>query len=202
MAHNIDVFGRQADEVRSIFGDLPIIEAPADVLLLVTAAEHDRGRRGDPNKCMFSRACKRAYGSKAVLFYPNVAYIDMVDPTLEPGEPSRRVVMRFQLPARTKRQLEAFDQGTDEGFEMTFLLKGVSPAATRAAKIQAERVRKERAKLAAKAEADGVELEPAELKRRAVLAARARKGHETRRAHALLGIRSGHGRIKTTGGAE
>ena len=75
-----DFFGRQAEEVRSIFGDLEIVEARVDHVVYVTALEHEHGKRGDPNKCMFSEACKRALGSKAVLFYPTVAYIDIIDP--------------------------------------------------------------------------------------------------------------------------
>jgi hypothetical protein len=176
---NPDVFGRQAEEVRSIFGDLEIIEAKTDFVVYVTAEEHQFGKRGDPNNCMFSQACKRAFGSKGVLFYPTVAYVDMVDPR----DSSRRIVMRFQLPAATRQQLEDFDAGIGGALEASFILKAIRPSETLAAK--AKRSRAGRQKLSA-------------TERSAAKSEAAKKGHETRRSKALLGVRSGSGQVHTT----
>jgi hypothetical protein len=175
-----DVFGRQADEVRSIFGALEIVEAKTDFVVYVTAEEHETGVRGDPNRCMFSNACKRAFGSKGVLFYPTIAYVDMVDPR----DSSRRIVMRFQLPPETRKQLEDFDAGIGDFQEASFILKAVRPSERLAAKAKRSRQRKR-----------AQQLSPAE--RTAAKSEAATKGHQTRRTKALMGIRSGSGQIHT-----
>jgi hypothetical protein len=172
-----DVFRRQADEVRAIFGGLEIIEATTDIVVYVTAEEQQYSKRGDPNNCMFSNACKRAFGSQGVLFYPSVAYVDMIDPR----DPTRRIVMRFLLPPDTRRKLESFDLDASVPQEATFFLKAVPRGQTLAAKAKAQRKRAAAARPAMTAER----------------AEAAKKGHATRRARALMGVRSGQGQIRT-----
>ena len=134
-----DTFGRQSTEVRSIFGDLEIVESKTDFVVYVTADEHQKGVRGDPNNCMFSQACKRALGSHGVLFYPTVAYVDMIDP--RPGR-SGRIVMRFGLPAYTRKALEDFDAEVGGFKEASFLLKAIRPSERLAAKAKRSRARR------------------------------------------------------------
>ena len=165
MASSKDVFHRQADEVRSIFGDLEIVEAKTDFVVYVTADEQEHSERGNPNKCMFSNACKRAFGSKGVLFYPTIAYVDMIDPT----DPTQRIVMRFMLPRETRRRLEDFDMGIGETKEATFVLKAVSKTRTLAYMAQ-DKKRRARRKLIQETPPEVVE------KRKAT----AQKGRETR----------------------
>jgi hypothetical protein len=175
-----DVFQRHTVAVRNIFGDLPIVEAKADFVVYVSADEHQTGVRGDPNNCMFSQACKRAFGSKGVLFFPTVAYVDMLDP----DDSSRRIVMRFVLPIKTREKLEAFDMDADERIESTFILKAVPK--TR----QLAHMKKYAAQHKIRAEVSDE-----------VIAARkvaAAKGQKTRRDKRLMGVRSGTGQVLPT----
>lgn len=181
-AANPDVFRRQTEEVRSIFGELEVVEATSDFVVYVTAQEQEESERGNPNTCMFSAACKRAFGSKGVLFYPTVAYVDMIDPE----DPSRRIVMRFMLPQKTRDRLEAFDRGEGDTQEATFVLKAVPKTRTLAHQLKIAR-RSRRRRL--------LQVTPAEVAERRK--ASAKKGHETRRSKALMGVRSGSGQIHT-----
>jgi hypothetical protein len=174
-----DVFGRQTEEVRSLFGDLEIVEARTDFVVYVTSEEHQRGVRGDPNNCMFSQACKRALGSKGVLFFPTVAYVDLIDPR----NSDRRIVMRFGLPPYTRRALEDFDADVGSFKEASFLLKAIPPSERLAAKSKRSRARR---------------LNPTEVTE--ARSAAAKKGHQTRNNKALLGVRSGTGQVHTLAG--
>jgi hypothetical protein len=182
---DVDFFDRHTKEIRRLYGTLPIEDARADFLVHVVAADQEEGEPGNPNTCMFSRACKRAFGSHAVLFYPTVAYVDMLDP----HDNSRRVVFRFKLPTKTRKRLEEFDLGRGAVAEATFLLKAVSPsqrlAATR--RKQRQRVRE--------IAAGKREVSP---ERSAI----AKRGHETRRRANIFGIRSGTGQIPTSSNSQ
>lgn len=185
-AANLDAFKRQTQEVREIFGDLEIIEAKTDFIVYVTAEEQETSVRGDPNNCMFATACKRAFGSKGVLFYPTVAYVDMLDP----NDSSRRIVMRFRLPTTTRKKLEDFDAvppGGLKGREATFILKAVPKTHTLAAQAKHSK-RRRRLLQMGKAEVSPTRSEGS------------KKGHQTRRAKALMGVRSGAGQIHTREG--
>jgi hypothetical protein len=190
--NNADVFGRQADEVRQIFGDLEIVEAKTDFVVYVTAEEQERSVRGNPNKCMFSNACKRAFGSKGVLFYPTVAYVDMIDP----ADASQRLVMRFKLPSETREKLEAFDRGDMDGArEATFVLKAV-PKSQQLAYMAKKKRDQSRRKLIQQTFEDA-EQEAEEQEKRKASAA---KGRQTRRDKTLMGVRSGSGKVHTRNG--
>ena len=177
-----DVFGRQADDVRSIFGDLEIVEAKTDFVVYVTADEQENSERGNPNKCMFSNACKRAFGSKGVLFYPTVAYVDMIDP----ADFSQRIVMRFTLPRATRNRLENFDLGVGDAKEAAFVLKAVPKTRTLSYMAKDAR-RRTRRKLIQ-------ETSPEVAERRKAAAA---KGRATKEFTSLIGVRSGTGQIHT-----
>jgi hypothetical protein len=177
-----DVFYRQSAEVASIFGDLEIVEAKADFVVYVTADEQQQGISGDPNNCMFALGCKRAFGSKGVLFYPTIAYVDMLDPS----DPSRRIVMRFMLPAETRRRLEAFDRGEGGFKEATFILKAVPKYKTLAQQAK-QKLKQKRALLRGSHSAEYIE------SRKAAAA----KALHTRRNSRLMGVRSGTGQVHT-----
>src|SRR5215471_718076 len=120
----IDIGGRQIAEIRKLYGDLPVFDADSDMIVYVNLDDQEYGVPGDPNNCMFSRACKRAFGSQGVLFYPTVAYVDM----LHPSDNSQRAVFRFYLPKPTRRRLERFEWDRNHAIEATFLLKAVPPS--------------------------------------------------------------------------
>jgi hypothetical protein len=183
-SHNPDVFQRQSQEVKSILGeDLEIVEARSDFVVYVTAEEQETSVRGDPNNCMFSNACKRAFGSKGVLFYPSVAYVDMIDPR----NPTRRIIMRFILPPETRARLEDFDRAQGEIREATFILKAVPKSQT--LRAQAIRGRKRHRLLTSGRR----EVSPTR-------SAGSKKAHETRKKNMLMGVRSGVGQIHTRNG--
>jgi hypothetical protein len=183
MADHPDIYGRQATEVRKLMGDLPIVEAKEDFIVYVTTSDQEKGVPGDPNNCMFSLACKRAFGSRGVLFFPTVAYVDMIDP----DDQNRRIIMRFRLPTETRTRLEQFDketQGARAGFhEATFRLRKV----TKSYRLGARKTRQRNDRRRKNHTPDPV------------LSARAKKSAETRRNRRLMGVRSGVGLIHTEG---
>jgi hypothetical protein len=181
VASSQDMFQRQAQEVRSIFGDLKIVEAIADFVVYVTADEQEHSVPGDPNKCMFANACKRAFGSKGVLFYPSVDLLD-------PRDPSQRIVMRFHLPTETRQRLEAFDRGEGGLREATFILKAV-PKSRRLAESAKARRKYDRARR--------LRVENGLPEVSAEKQAAARKAHVTRRTSRLMGVRTGTGQVHT-----
>ena len=73
------------------FGDLPVVEAKANLQVQPIAEDIENAVPGDPQNCAFAKACKRMYGSKGVLFFSTVAYIDLLD-----GK-GRRVAMRHTI---------------------------------------------------------------------------------------------------------
>ena len=178
-----DIGGREIAEIRKILGEYPVLDAPSDMLVYVNLDDQEHGVPGDPNKCMFSRACKRAFGSHGVLFYPTVAYVDM----LHPDDNSQRVVFRFYLPTATRRRLERFEWDRNVAIEATFLLKAV-PKSRRLSR----RRKRERERAAALREGRRI-VDP---KRREAQ----KRAAETRRAGELLGIRSGSGKVHTAKG--
>lgn len=117
---NKDIYGRQIVEVRQFFGDYPIIEATADTFIYVSADDAAMAIPGDARRCSFANACKRSYGSRGVLFYKTVAYIDMKYPVT--GE---HVVFRFAIKEETRKAIEALDLDGDRR-EGTFRLYAIS----------------------------------------------------------------------------
>ena len=169
-----DLKGREARDVRSMFGDLPLIEAKAEMIVYVSASDVETGVPGDPEHCMFSQACKRAFGSRAVLFYPTVAYVDMLD------EDGHRIVMRFRVADKTRRALQRFDalHAAAKDAEATFRLFPIPPKAT----LEAMRKRQRQRTKAIKSGKHTVS---------STRSAGSKKAARTRRNKALMGMRVG-----------
>ena len=170
----LDLKGREARDVRATFGGLPLVEAKADTYIYVSKDDIEQAVPGDPNNCMFSKACKRSFGSRAVLFYPSVAYVDM-------SVGGKRVVMRFHLPKKSHDAILAFD-ANDDVREETFLLKSVSRSRT--LEMSRRRQKEWKGELAA-----GIRQK--DPKKVAV----AEKSQQTRRNRVLFGIRDGRGDV-------
>jgi hypothetical protein len=132
-----DIFGRQTAEVRRIIGTYPIVEATADILIYVNAGDAAGAIPGDPNNCVFAKACKRSYGSRGVLFFPTVAYIDM------PNEEGERVIFRARVKEKTRQAIEALDVLGDR-YEGTFRLYAMPPSETISARRKAAHRRRRR----------------------------------------------------------
>jgi hypothetical protein len=176
----IDIGGREIKEIRKLFGEFPVIDASSDMLVYVNLEDQELGVPGDPSNCMFSRACKRAFGSQGVLFYPTVAYVDMLDPS----DNSQRVVMRFLLPKKTRQRLERFEWDRNHTIEATFLLKAVPKTKRTVERRKFERKRQTDLKSGKR------QIDP---KRSAA----AKRAHKDKAYDRLLGIRSGSGQIHT-----
>lgn len=167
-----DFKGREAHDIRQTFGDLPLVEAKAEMIVYVSRAEIDHSVRADPHNCMFSNACKRAFGSRAVLFYPTIAYVDMLD------ENGQRIVMRFRIGAKARAAIEAFDNAEGPQVEGTFKLSPVGKGQTLAESNKRARQRQRNIQngqhTVSPTRSDG-----------------AKRAAETRRDKALLGLRVG-----------
>jgi hypothetical protein len=174
-----DVGGREIKEVRKILGEYPVIDSTADMVVYVNLQDQEFGVPGDPHNCMFSRACKRAFGSHGVLFYPTVAYVDM----LNPKDQNERVVFRFQLPKETRERLERFEWDRSHAVEASFLLKAVSKSNRLTARRASQRKRDGELKDGKRA------VDP---RRSAAAKEGARRRREEQR---LLGIRSGTSQV-------
>lgn len=127
--NTVDFKGREAGDLRQAFGELPIVEAKADTIVYVSRDEIGHSVRRDPHNCVFANACKRAFGSRAVLFYPTIAYVDMLD------SEGNRVVMRFRVSSKTRAAIERFDQVGDAA-EATFVLSAIPKGSTLAAEAK------------------------------------------------------------------
>ena len=166
----VDFKGREAHDVREMFGNLPLVEAKHSMVVYVSKPDIDQAVPRDPNNCVFAQACKRAFGSQAVLFYPTVAYVDMLD------EDGKRIVMRFRVTEKTRAAIERFDL-TQSAAEATFVLQPVPPTMTLAAKTVQQRKRR-------KAYEAGVEKHPTRIEG-------GKKAYATRRNKELMGLRVG-----------
>src|SRR5215475_3722929 len=169
-----DAGGRRVVEDRKILGQYPVIDAPTDMIVYVNLQDQELGVPGDPHNCMFSRACKRAFGSHGVLFYPTVAYVDMLDP----NDNDRRVVYRFKLPKETRQRLMRFEWDRNHAVEATFKLKAVP---------KSERIKERRKEQKRRSDElrTGTRTVDPERSRKAKAAAKKRQT-----ANQLLGIRS------------
>lgn len=181
----IDIGGRQITEIRKLYGELPVYDAESDMIVYVNLDDQEHGVPGDPNKCMFSRACKRAFGSQGVLFYPTVAYVDM----LHPGDNSQRAVFRFYLPKTTRQRLERFEWDRNHAIEATFLLKAVPPSHRLTNRRKRDKKR-------------NADLKAGKRKINQKLSVAQKKGHKAKAYDRLLGIRSGSGQVHTRGGGK
>jgi hypothetical protein len=175
--HNRDLFGRQSKAVRDVLGDYPIVEATADILIYVSAADAEEAIPGDPNNCIFAKACKRSYGSRGVLFFPTIAYIDM------PNEHGERVVFRAGVKEATRRAIEALDLA-GERREGTFRLYAIPKSNTLAVMKKNQRRRTQ-------------ELKKSKRSINPVRSAAAKKSNAQRKAATYIGLRDGAGAIRT-----
>lgn len=176
MNNNRDIYGRQTIEVRNLLGEYPIVEADADILIYVTGEDARDAVPGDPNNCIFAKACKRSYGSRGVLFFPTVAYIDM------PNEKGERVILRACVKEATRRAIEDLDIG---GFRKsgTFRLYAMPKAQT------LKRTRELKRKRAKALKAGKRKIDPTR-------SAAARKAQSLRKAAKYYGLRDGGGMVR------
>jgi len=92
-------------ELLRFFGNLPIVEAENELRIQPNKKDIKSAVRGDSSNCVFSRACQRLFGAKAVFFYRKVAYVDLL------SAQGNRQLERFIVPAAGERFIRDFDTG-------------------------------------------------------------------------------------------
>lgn len=100
------VSDRGADAIERLWGGMPVRDARKDLRIVPTRADVRTAKRGDPEQCVFSQACRRQFGSSQVMFLRGVAYIDL------PQEDGSRVVERFLVPPAMRELIVNFDKGS------------------------------------------------------------------------------------------
>ena len=97
----------QAEALQRTYGDMEVRDA--DNALRVTLLPQDRaaGKPNDPAHCQLAQACRREFGSEAVVFFRRYAYVDVK------GDDGVRRVERFFLSDAAQAVVRAFDLGED-----------------------------------------------------------------------------------------
>lgn len=157
-------------ELRKRFGNLPIVDSTEDLLVIPNSMDIAKAVPGDPANCAMSQSCKRLYGSIAVVFFRDRAYIDL------PNEKGEREIRRFMNSPALKQAILQFDK--TGVFPLSgFRLKRVPKA--QSFKHKARLMREYAKKIAA-----------GHVPRRV---AANKKATATKKAWALEGVRSGQG---------
>jgi hypothetical protein len=114
----------QAEALVRLYGNLPIEDAIAN--LLITVAEPDKigAVMRDPENCVLAKTCKRLFGSSKVVFFKRFSYVDL------PNEEGTRTIYRFENTTKIQAALVRYeDKSGDGGFDAgTYILKAPSPA--------------------------------------------------------------------------
>src|SRR5262249_38561966 len=103
------------------FLDMEVVDADHDLRVFVNKHDLECAERGNPTECVFAKACKRLYGSRAILFFRSVAYVDL------PDEEGIRRVYRFLIGRAAKNAIEKYDR-TGEAHPGGFLLSAPRPS--------------------------------------------------------------------------
>lgn len=91
--------------VRKWFDGLPIVEAKHELRIQPNPQDIKNAKKGDPSNCVFSKACKRMWGSSKVIFFGKRAYVDLLD-----AKGNRRIE-RFTISSAGQRMIKEFDAG-------------------------------------------------------------------------------------------
>lgn len=81
-----------------------MIDATRGIRISVFSSDIASAIRGDAGHCVIANACKRMFGSDAVLIWPGVAYVDMMQ------DDGSRAVERFVVSTTARKALRAFDE--------------------------------------------------------------------------------------------
>lgn len=111
--------GRSPEQVRilhNVYGDMKVVEAKANLLILPNSDDVSKAERNNICKCVFAQASRRLYGSRAVVFFKSVAYVDL------PNANGIREVNRFTISSEMARAIVKFDK-TGEARPGGFVLR-------------------------------------------------------------------------------
>jgi hypothetical protein len=122
-------------EIQRIWGDVPVVDAKKDLRVVVQPCDVGDAKVKDPGHCVFARACRRSFGSTKVLFFRQVAYVEL------PCNDGTKRVERFLLTHAMRELIATFDRGQPVLPEGGFELKAPNPSHTLAG-MKADKVRR------------------------------------------------------------
>lgn len=125
-------------DIQRLFGDLPVVEATADLRLFIKECDVSSASRKDSGNCVFAQACKRQFDSLHSFFYLSFAYVAL---TQEDGSIA---LERFSVPKKMEQLIRDFDKGIPIKDLAGFLLR--APSKSQTLKGSRERNRKHAAK--------------------------------------------------------
>lgn len=120
-------------EIERLWGDLPVVDADADLILTIRQSDVSEAKAKDPSGCVFARACKRVFDSNKVLIFRSIAYVEM------PDKNGKRCVKRFTVSSEMRDLITNFDQGNSAIKEAGFVLKKPTGVRTLRAKRKKDR---------------------------------------------------------------
>jgi hypothetical protein len=116
--------GKSQQEIVRHWGDLPVVDAKADLRVFIQPEDFAHAKAKDAGCCLFAQACKRQFAASKVMFWRSCAYVEL------PGSNGARRVERFELSADMRRLIEDFDKGNPVTLSGGFLLKRITPSMT------------------------------------------------------------------------
>lgn len=115
---------KSTQEIVSLWGDIPVADADHDLRVFIRPEDLAGAKRKEPESCVFARACRRAFGSRRVMFLRSIAYVELADNS------GKHRVERFVLGPGMRDLIESFDRGAGIIPEAGFLLKAPSKCRT------------------------------------------------------------------------
>jgi len=94
-----------AKALKNSYGDLPIVDATANIVIIIQPVDIKGAVPCHPGKCALSRGSKRQCGCKNPQFWKTVAFLDMVD------DDGIRKVFRFYLGHKAQGVVRDLDMG-------------------------------------------------------------------------------------------
>src|SRR6188474_2774565 len=85
---------KSSHEIRKLkqwFGNLPVVEAKRELRIQPSLRDIRGAVKQDPERCVFSRACRRQLGANTAVFFRTRAYVDLLD------EDGKRHIERFNI---------------------------------------------------------------------------------------------------------
>ena len=121
--------------IREIFGpDIEIVEATSPLRIQPTPADLVGATPRDPSNCVFVHTVDRMYGSKMVVVFKKVAYVDLID------KHGTRQVNRFMVSKEATKMLSEFDRG--KPFEIGTAIEFLPPSKRGTLKVKRRQSRK------------------------------------------------------------
>ena len=126
--------------ITRLWGGIPVKDSEHDLRVIIKPCDVKGAVEKDPENCVFAKACRRSFGTKKVLFFRRIAYVEIPD---ENGESK---VERFFMSESVHNLIRDFDRGNAIIPHGGFLLKAPSPSNTLESKRIKQRANEKRIK--------------------------------------------------------